>query len=50
MNENNRVLNRIGARELTAKEVSEVKGGIRTQTVCTRDEITGSLDGDTGEC
>lgn len=50
MNENNRVMNRMGARELTQKEVAEVKGGIRTTTVCTFDEITHSLDGDVGEC
>lgn len=46
----NRVLGRMGARELTPVEIDHVTGGVRTETVCTfRD---GSLDGDVflGEC
>jgi len=50
--EGNRVLNRIGARELTVKETEHVNGGtrIRTTTVCTIDETFKIRDGDPGEC
>jgi hypothetical protein len=48
MNQDNRVLSRIGARELTEQEASQVTGGLRTLTVCTF--FDGKVDGDTGEC
>lgn len=50
---NTRVLSRIGARELTPKEMENVSGGIRqirTQTACTVALTTSNLDGDVGEC
>ncbi|MGE5323211.1 MAG: hypothetical protein ACM3SW_10130 [Actinomycetota bacterium] len=48
MKNDNRVLARIQARELTEKETEKVTGGIRTETVCTFNGT--SLDGDVGEC
>ncbi len=53
--EDNRVLNRIGARDLTPKEVELVNGGKggnppMTTTVCTIDESFKIRDGDPGEC
>jgi hypothetical protein len=48
MNQDNRVLARMQARELTGKEMENVSGGFRTQTVCTFNGS--SLDGDVGEC
>jgi len=48
MNKDNRVLSRIGARELSEQEVANVTGGFRTLTVCTF--FNGKVDGDTGEC
>jgi hypothetical protein len=53
--EDNRVLNRIGARDLTPKEVELVNGGSggnnpTTTTVCTIDESFTIRDGDPGEC
>jgi hypothetical protein len=49
--EDNRVLNRIGARDLTAGETERVSGGRRgTTTVCTFNEATKTRDGDPGEC
>ncbi len=48
MKQDNRVLNRIGARELTPEESGQVTGGIRTTTLCTF--FNGKVDGDTGEC
>ena len=50
MNQDNRVLARMQARDLTEKEIQLVTGGtIRTATVCT---VLGAsfLDGDPGEC
>jgi hypothetical protein len=51
MNQENRVLSRKGARELTPQETGYVFGAIRTQTMCTADGPTG-MDGDAsiGEC
>ncbi|HKD79196.1 MAG TPA: hypothetical protein VKH81_05845 [Candidatus Angelobacter sp.] len=51
MNEQNRVLIRQGARDLTAEEVERVSGGLRTLTACTIIS-TGVRDGDhfLGEC
>ncbi len=51
MNQDNRVLGRKGARELTPREIEHVTGAIQTETVCTFDE-TGFRDGDVflGEC
>ena len=50
--EDNRVLNRIGARDLTLQETELVNGGnsLRTTTVCTFNETTRTRDGDPGEC
>lgn len=51
MHQDNRVLNRVGARDLTEQEIASVTGGLRTLTPCT---IKGASvkDGDTflGEC
>jgi hypothetical protein len=49
--DNNRVLIRRGARELTEKEVEYVNGGIHTLTPCTAAPC-GQKDGDSaiGEC
>ncbi len=50
MKKDNRVLGRVGARELTPRETEHVIGAVRTETVCTLYE--GKLDGDVflGEC
>jgi hypothetical protein len=48
--ETNRVLNRIGARELTPKEAEHVSGGVHTETVCSFNSKTKTADGDPGEC
>jgi hypothetical protein len=52
--EANRVLSRIGARELTAKEAEFVCGGRHspphTNTACTFAAQSKQADGDTGEC
>jgi hypothetical protein len=48
--ENNRVLMRQGARELSQEEVSSVVGAVNTKTKCTLDPIRGNTDGDLGEC
>ncbi len=53
--EDNRVLNRMGARDLSAKETELVNGGKggntpTTTTVCTIDESFKFRDGDPGEC
>lgn len=54
MNQDNRVLSRIGARELTAEEVDQVVGGftVRTHTLCLVDPQGNFFNGDTaiGEC
>lgn len=50
---NNRVLARAGARELTAEEVEHVNGGLHTETLCTVPTTTcPNKDGDAsiGEC
>ena len=49
MNDQNRVLSRINARELNEEEVKQVSGGFRTLTACTI-IAAGQYDGDTGEC
>ncbi|HLJ88908.1 MAG TPA: hypothetical protein VKZ53_18965 [Candidatus Angelobacter sp.] len=48
----NRVLGRIGARELTAEETGGVSGAghIGTTTKCSFDPRTLHSDGDVGEC
>jgi hypothetical protein len=46
--EDNRVLARSQARDLTDKEAAKVSGGVHTETVCTF--RGGSADGDPGEC
>lgn len=52
MSQDNRVLGRVGARELTVKETNAVSGALPTDTVCTFDEKSGFADGDAsiGEC
>ena len=53
MNDQNRVLARKGARDLTGEEVEHVGGGIRTATLCTAPtRANANLDGDTfnSEC
>jgi hypothetical protein len=51
MNDQNRVLIRKGARDLTPEEVERVSGGLRTLTACTIG-VGDRRDGDTflGEC
>jgi len=49
MNDQNRVLLRQGARDLTLEEVQVVNGGLHTATKCSI-TATGSFDGDPGEC
>jgi hypothetical protein len=50
MNQDNRVLARMQARDLTEKEMQVVTGGIiRTATLCTAKGAT-FADGDPGEC
>jgi hypothetical protein len=47
----NRVLSRIGARELTPEEAGKVSGGTpHTDTVCSFNGKTKQADGDVGEC
>jgi hypothetical protein len=48
MNQDNRVLGRKGARELTGQETERIHGAVRTETKCSF--YDGKLDGDTGEC
>lgn len=48
MEQDNRVLARSGARELTTDEMKAVNGALGTLTVCTF--FGGTVDGDTGEC
>jgi hypothetical protein len=52
MNDQNRVLIRKGARELTPTEADLINGGLRTLTVCTIGGVTAQRDGDVslGEC
>jgi hypothetical protein len=51
MNDQNRVLVRRGARDLSAEEMERVAGGLRTATFCSIN-VFGQRDGDTaiGEC
>jgi hypothetical protein len=49
MNDQNRVLARKGARDVTEQEVEQVCGGIRTATKCSL-TAAGTLDGDLHEC
>lgn len=54
MNQDNRVLARSGARDLTPEEINEVVGGFRSHTVtlCIADRQGNYMNGDTaiGEC
>lgn len=54
MNQDNRVLGRIGARDLTTEEVNAVAGGFtqHTLTPCIADRQGNYVNGDTaiGEC
>jgi hypothetical protein len=46
-----RVLNRVGARELTPEETRNMwEDDVRTTTVCSFNPITLQPDGDPGEC
>jgi hypothetical protein len=47
MKENNRVLSRQNARELTPAEVDHVTGSINTLTICSASPKTGTNDCDT---
>lgn len=47
MNNDNRVLSRQHARELTPAEVDHVSGNINTLTACSRNPILGTSDCDT---
>ena len=47
MNENNRVLSRQNARELTPAEVDHVTGSINTLTICSSTPKVGTNDCDT---
>lgn len=51
-NDENRVLSRLGARELSPQELEGVSGGLRMAAVCTVtvNPVTGSLDSDTHPC
>lgn len=51
-NQENRVLNRRGARQLTPEEVRIVTGtsGTGTETLCSFNPITKMVDGDLHEC
>jgi hypothetical protein len=48
MNENNRVLSRQNARELTPKEIDHVSGSINTLTICSAAPTKGG--GTTNDC
>jgi len=50
--ENNRVMMRRGARELSQQEVESVSGGLRMAAVCTVtvNPFTGSMDSDSHPC
>jgi hypothetical protein len=53
MNDNNRVLIRRGARDLSEQEVAQVNGGTpHTNTACTFSAVVNTSDGDKGigEC
>ena len=52
MNEQDRVLIRRGARELTPTEADLINGGLRTLTLCTIGGSAAQRDGDVsfGEC
>ncbi|HLJ28169.1 MAG TPA: hypothetical protein VKY85_15765 [Candidatus Angelobacter sp.] len=49
--ESNRVLSRMGARDLSEEEVNDVHGAVGTKTKCTPPSPTNpNPDGDHGEC
>ena len=48
MKQENRIIHRVGARELTEQEAANVNGGVHTTTVCTFGP--NGRDGDPGEC
>jgi hypothetical protein len=50
MNQNNRVLSRKNARELTFDETGHVHGAIQTGAPCSVDPKTGQLDGPILDC
>jgi hypothetical protein len=52
MNDQDRVLIRRGARDLTPEEVERISGGLRTLTACTFAATSATADGDAsiGEC
>ncbi|HEV3316816.1 MAG TPA: hypothetical protein VG488_07615 [Candidatus Angelobacter sp.] len=53
MSNQDRVLGRRGARDLTPEEellVTGASGPLRTLTVCSVPNLTATLDGDPGEC
>jgi hypothetical protein len=50
MNQDNRVLGRKGARELTPREIERVTGAIKTTTLCTLPVRANDGDARLGEC
>lgn len=50
MNQNNRVLSRKNARELTVDETGHVAGAVVTGAPCSFDPITRKLDGPILDC
>jgi hypothetical protein len=50
MDQDNRVLSRKGARELTPHETEHVSGGAHTLTACTFNATSLTHDGDLSEC
>lgn len=50
-NKDNRILGRIGAREVSAEEAKKIAGGFGTETFCTVPNSKNPKgDGDPGEC
>ena len=50
MNQENRVLSRRNARELTVDEIGHVSGAVYTEAPCSFDPKTGQLDGPILDC
>jgi hypothetical protein len=50
MNQDNRVLARHGAGELTPSEIDQVSGGVQTGAPCSFNPITKTIDGPPLDC
>jgi len=50
MDTSRRVLNRVGARELTPEEIQNWGEDVHTTTMCSFNPVTLQPDGDLGEC